>query len=292
MTDLFPPFDPGDEPRRRRFKGVPLRVLLPNLVTLLSLCAGLTAMRLAIEGGDSKLDRAVLFILAAAVLDGLDGRLARLLKGTSRFGAELDSLADFVSFGVAPAIVLYLFGLHEITSIGWIVALVFAMACALRLARFNVMLDDPSRPDWQKNFFTGIPAPAGALAALLPIYLHLVGLPLPAGASIVEAVYVLFIAFMMVSRIPTYAGKTLGSRVPREWVIPLLLAVALFVALLLSYTFQVLLAITLVYLAMIPWGVSRYRALERADNAAKRSAAGTATPAQDGEILPGPPGNT
>ena len=115
MTDLFPPFDPGDEPRRRRFKGVPLRVLLPNLVTLLSLCAGLTAMRLAIEGGNEKLDRAVLFILAAAVLDGLDGRLARLLKGTSRFGAELDSLADFVSFGVAPAMVLYIFGLHEIT---------------------------------------------------------------------------------------------------------------------------------------------------------------------------------
>jgi CDP-diacylglycerol--serine O-phosphatidyltransferase len=273
MTDLFPPFDPGDEPRRRRFKGVPLRVLLPNLVTLLSLCAGLTAMRLAIEGGNEKLDRAVLFILAAAVLDGLDGRLARLLKGTSRFGAELDSLADFVSFGVAPAMVLYIFGLHEITSIGWIVALVFAMACALRLARFNVSLDDPSRPDWQKNFFTGIPAPAGALTALLPVYLHLVGIPIPAGASILEAVYVLFIAFMMVSRIPTYAGKTLGSRVPREWVIPLLLAVALFVALLLSYTFQVLLAITLVYLAMIPWGVSRYRSLERADAAGRRAAA-------------------
>ena len=156
-------------------------MLLPNLVTLLSLCAGLTAMRLAIEGGNEKLDRAVLFILVAAVLDGLDGRLARLLKGTSRFGAELDLLADFVSFGVAPAMVLYIFGLHEITSIGWIVALVFAMACALRLARFNVMLDDPSRPDWQKNFFTGIPAPAGALTVLLPVYLHLVGLPIPAG---------------------------------------------------------------------------------------------------------------
>jgi CDP-diacylglycerol--serine O-phosphatidyltransferase len=147
------------------------------------------------------------------------------------------------------------------------------MACALRLARFNVSLDDPSRPDWQKNFFTGFPAPAGAVTALLPVYLHLVGIPIPAGASILEAVYVLFIAFMMVSRIPTYAGKTLGSRVPREWVIPLLLAVALFVALLLSYTFLVLLAITLVYLAMIPWGISRYRSLERADAAGRRAAA-------------------
>ena len=168
MTDLFPPFEPGDEPRRRRFKPVPMRMLLPNIVTLLSLCAGLTAMRFAIEG-DGKLDKAVYAILIAAVLDGLDGRLARLLKGTSRFGAELDSLADFVSFGVAPAFVLYTFGLHEIGSIGWIVALVYAMACALRLARFNVMIDDPGRPEWQKNFFVGIPAPAGALTGLLPV---------------------------------------------------------------------------------------------------------------------------
>src|SRR5512139_2435855 len=111
MTDLFPPYEPGDEPRRRRFKPVPLRVLLPNIVTLLSLCAGLTAMRYAVQG-EGQMDRAVYAILVAAVLDGLDGRLARLLKGTSRFGAELDSLADFVSFGVAPAIILWAFSLH------------------------------------------------------------------------------------------------------------------------------------------------------------------------------------
>ncbi|MHB2167953.1 CDP-diacylglycerol--serine O-phosphatidyltransferase [Alsobacter sp. R-9] len=264
MTDLFPPFQPGDEPRRRRFKPVPMRVLLPNLVTLLSLCAGLTAMRLAIEGPD-KLDRAVYAILIAAVLDGLDGRLARLLKGTSRFGAELDSLADFVSFGVAPAFILYTFGLHDIASLGWIVALLFAMACALRLARFNVMIDDPNRPEWQKNFFVGIPAPAGALAALLPVYLHLVGFERPTGFAVIEAGYVLFIALMMVSRIPTYAGKTLGTRVPREWVIPLLLAVALAIAVLVLHTFVMLAAITAIYLALIPVGVSKFRAMERAD---------------------------
>jgi CDP-diacylglycerol--serine O-phosphatidyltransferase len=265
MTDLFPPYEPGDEPRRRRFKPVPLRVLLPNLVTLLSLCAGLTAMRLAIEG-DDKLDRAVIAILIAAVLDGLDGRLARLLKGTSRFGAELDSLADFVSFGVAPAIILYTYSLHVLPSLGWLVTLAFAMACALRLARFNVAIDDPMRPDWQKNFFVGIPAPAGALAGLLPVYIHLVGVERPAGFVVLEAVYVLFIALMMVSRIPTYAGKTLGSRVPREWAIPLLLAVALFITLLVIHTFALLLVLTVIYLGLIPLGVRKYRVRERLDN--------------------------
>ncbi|WP_406856982.1 CDP-diacylglycerol--serine O-phosphatidyltransferase [Alsobacter sp. KACC 23698] len=275
MTDLFPPYEPGDEPRRRRFKPVPLRVLLPNLVTLLSLCAGLTAMRLAIEG-DDKLDRAVIAILIAAVLDGLDGRLARLLKGTSRFGAELDSLADFVSFGVAPAIILYTYSLHVLPSLGWLVTLAFAMACALRLARFNVSIDDPMRPDWQKNFFVGIPAPAGALAGLLPVYIHLVGVERPAGFVVLEAVYVLFIALMMVSRIPTYAGKTLGSRVPREWAIPLLLAVALFITLLVIHTFALLLVLTVIYLGLIPLGVRKYRVRERLD---RRSPAMTPEPA-------------
>jgi CDP-diacylglycerol--serine O-phosphatidyltransferase len=263
MSDLFPPFEPGDEPKRRRFQAVPLRVLLPNLVTLLSLCAGLTAIRLAVEGGDDKLDKAVIAILIAAVLDGLDGRLARLLKGTSRFGAELDSLADFVSFGVAPALVLWAFSLHQLASFGWIVALLFAMACALRLARFNVMIDDPNRPEWQKNFFVGIPAPAGALTVLLPIYLHLVGLDRPPALIVLEAIYALFIALMMVSRIPTYAGKTLGSRVPRQWAIPLLLAFALLVALIVIHTFPMLVVLTLIYLGMIPLGVSRYRRMER-----------------------------
>lgn len=260
MTDLFPPFEPGDEPNRRRFKPVPMRVLLPNLITLLSLCAGLTAMRLAVEG---RLENAAIAILIAAVLDGLDGRIARLLKGTSRFGAELDSLADFVSFGVAPAFILYTFGLKDLRSLGWIVCLMFAIATALRLARFNVSLDAPDRPEWQKNFFVGMPAPAGALTGLLPIYVSLLGMPRPPGFAVVEAAYVLFIAFMMVSRIPTYAGKTLGSRVPREWVVPLFVAVVFVVAILVTYTFESMALLTLVYLALIPLGVSRYRALER-----------------------------
>ncbi|MGL5139538.1 MAG: CDP-alcohol phosphatidyltransferase family protein, partial [Beijerinckiaceae bacterium] len=151
MSDLFPPFQPeADEPKRKRFQTVPLRVLIPNVVTLMALCLGLTAIRLAIEG---RFDAAVYAILVAAVLDGIDGNLARLLKGTSRFGAELDSLADFVNFGCVPALVLYFWVLKDLKSMGWIVCLIFAIAMVLRLARFNVMLDDPDRPDWKKGFF-------------------------------------------------------------------------------------------------------------------------------------------
>src|SRR3954466_3653325 len=139
--------------KRRRFRLIPVRMLLPNLITLLALCAGLTAIRLAIE---EQLEWAVAAIVFAALLDGIDGRIARLLKGTSKFGAELDSLADFVNFGVAPALILYFWGLHEIKSVGWIAAMVFAICAALRLARFNVMIDDPSRAEWKKNFFVGM----------------------------------------------------------------------------------------------------------------------------------------
>ena len=260
MTDLFPPFEPDEQPRPGRFNAVPLRVLIPNLVTLLSLCAGLTGIRLAFEG---RLESAVIAVLVAAVLDGLDGRIARLLKGTSRFGAELDSLADFVSFGVAPAIILYTYGLKDLKSLGWIIALLFASASALRLARFNVMIDDPSRPEWQKNFFVGIPAPAGALAGLLPVYVDVLGFVRPNGFAIVEAAYLLFIGFMMVSRIPTYAGKTFGSRVPRDWVVPLFVIVIAVVGLLVTYTFQFLALATVLYLALIPIGIKRYRALEK-----------------------------
>jgi CDP-diacylglycerol---serine O-phosphatidyltransferase len=267
MTELFPPFEPDNERKPRRFNGVPLRILIPNVVTLLSLCAGLTAIRLGLEG---QLADAVISVLVAAVLDGLDGRIARLLKGTSRFGAELDSLADFVSFGVAPAILLYVFGLHNLKSIGWIIALLFACACALRLARFNVMIDDPGRPEWQKNFFVGIPAPAGALTGLLPIYLMELGFEPPPGFAVVEAVYLLFIAYLMISRIPTYAGKTFGSRIPREWVVPFFVIAIALVGLLVTYTFLFLASVTVMYIALIPFGVRRYRSLERS-HAAERA---------------------
>jgi CDP-diacylglycerol--serine O-phosphatidyltransferase len=262
MSELFPPFAPDpNEPRRRRFKPVPFRMLVPNLITLIALCLGLTAIRWAYEG---RLEPAVYFIIIAAGLDGVDGRVARLLKGTSRFGAELDSLSDFVNFGVAPALVLYSFVLYHLKALGWIVALVFAIAAGLRLARFNVMLDDPNRPEWQKNFFVGMAAPAGAIASLLPIYLHFLGIPIGPAVAPIALIYVLLIAFLMVSNIPTYSGKTMGKRVPRHWVLPLFVVTVTFFGLLVSFPFEVLALGTLVFLATIPMGVARYRQLERA----------------------------
>ena len=264
MSDLFPPFAPdADEPRKRRFKPVPFRVIAPNLITLLALCLGLTAIRLAYEG---RLEPAVIAVIVAAVLDGVDGRVARLLKGTSRFGAELDSLADFVSFGVAPALILYSFTLHNLKALGWIAALVFAIAAALRLARFNVMIDDPNRPEWKKNFFVGMAAPAGAISALLPAYLYFLGIPRDdTFVPVFSLVYLLAIAFMMVSTIPTYSGKTTSTRVPRHWVLPIFaLTVALF-GLLVSFPFEMLALGTILFLASIPIGVARYRQLEKLD---------------------------
>jgi CDP-diacylglycerol--serine O-phosphatidyltransferase len=259
---------PQRDPKRFPFTQVPVRVLAPNLVTLLALCSGLTSFKLAFEG---RIELALTCIIAAAILDGIDGRLARMLKGTSKFGAELDSLTDFVNFGCAPAIVLYVWILNGLGNVGWIVALAFAICGALRLARFNVQLDDPNKPAWANNFFTGIPAPAGALCALLPVYAVLVGLPkasLPAGAVLV---YTALIAGLMVSKVPTFSGKKLGLSVGREKVIFLLLGLAIFVALLVTYTWEVMLVCTLIYLAMLPVGLNAWRKLAAADRAQAQS---------------------
>src|SRR4051794_7394620 len=246
---VFSPFEP-ERPveRRRRFRPIPVRTLVPNLITLLALCAGLTAIRLAVE---QKLEWALAAIVFAALLDGIDGRVARLLKGTSRFGAELDSLADFVNFGVAPALILYFWGLHELGHAGWIAAMVLAICAGLRLARFNVMIDDPNRPAWAGNFFVGMPAPAGAITALLPIYVYFLGVPRVAFVAPVTFVYTLTIAFLMVSRLPVFSGKRVGKRVAPEMVLPLFVLFVLSFALLVSYPWAVLSTGTIVYLACL-----------------------------------------
>ena len=255
------PIDEAAASRRRRIRTVPLRFLIPNLITLFALGLGLTAIRWAMEGS---IDWAVSAIAAAAVLDGLDGRIARVLKGTSRFGAELDSLADFVDFGVAPALVLYVADLHAAKNFGWVAALLFAMACALRLARFNVMIDE-DRPAWRKTFFVGMPAPAGAIVGLLPIYLHYAfdfG-PSTQRFALIESLYVLAIALLMASRVPHFSGKSLG-RVPREYVAVVLVGVVAALLLVFNFPMQALVAVTLAYLASIPFAVRRYQALDRA----------------------------
>jgi CDP-diacylglycerol--serine O-phosphatidyltransferase len=264
--------------RRRRFRTVPLRIMLPNLVTLLALSMGLTSIRFAADG---QFQNAVIAVIAAAILDGLDGRLARVLRGTSRFGAELDSLADFVDFGVAPALILYFWNLHQIKSLGWFTVLVFAIACALRLARFNVMMDDPGKPAWHAHFFTGMPAPAGAIVGLLPLYLSLsiVGLPASHLNAPFEIAYVLFIAFLMASRIPHFSGKKIG-RVPREYVIAVLFGVAVVVLLLATFPMEMLVCLSFLYLATIPFAILRFRKYEAAEAAA-------AVPESDPDALSG-----
>jgi len=259
------PFEPTRPPqKRRRFRQIPVRTLVPNLITLLALCAGLTAIRLAIE---AKLEWAVAAIVFAATLDGIDGRVARMLKGTSRFGAELDSLADFVNFGVAPALILYFWGLHELGHAGWIAAMVLAISAGLRLARFNTMIDDPNRPAWAGNFFVGMPAPGGAITALLPIYLFLLGVPRAAVVTQATFVYTLAIAFLMVSRLPVISGKRHGKRVSPELVLPIFVAFVVFFALLVSYPWIVLTTGTILYLVSLPFGYFSHRNYLRRDAA-------------------------
>src|ERR1700680_2488852 len=241
---------------KRRFRRIPVRTLVPNIITLLALCAGLTAIRMAFE---NRYVLALAAIVFAAFLDGIDGRLARFLKGTSRFVAELDSLADFVNFGVAPALILYLWGLHELKSAGWIAALVFAICAALRLARFDVMIEDPDRPAWAGNYFVGMPAPAGAITVLLPIYVQFLGVPHFDFVAPVAFLYTLGIAFLMVSRLPVFSGKRVGKRVAPELVLPGFFLVARFFPRLISYPWEVLTIGTLIYLMTLPLGWLSYR---------------------------------
>ncbi len=237
MSHLFAPFQPeSEEPRRRRFKPIPVRMLIPNLITLFSLCLGLTAIRMAVDG---KFELAITSIV-------------------------LDSLADFVSFGVAPALLLYFWGLNALHSAGWIAVLVFAICAGLRLARFNVALDDPNKPPYTANFFVGVPAPAGAMIVMLPIYLELMGLPHTAASPAIALVYVIAIALLMVSWIPTWSGKGISGRVPREHVLLILICVVFFGALLVSYPWEVLSLGSIAYLCCIPLAYLQYKKLERA----------------------------
>jgi CDP-diacylglycerol--serine O-phosphatidyltransferase len=248
------------DPRRRRFRRIPVRTLAPNVVTLLAMCAGLTGIRMAFE---NRYVLALAAIVFAAILDGLDGRLARFLKGTSRFGAELDSLSDFVNFGVAPALILYFWGLHDLKSAGWIAAMVFAICAGLRLARFNVMAEEPDRPAWASNFFVGVPAPMGAITVLLPIYLVFLGVPHSTFLIWATLFYTLVIAILMVSRLPVFSGKRVGTRVPPEMVGPLIVLMVLSIALLIAYPWILLSVGTLAYLVSLPFGWLSYRGYVR-----------------------------
>lgn len=252
-------------------RGISLRQVAPNAVTAMALCFGLTAVRFAILGDDPAQLRmlapgrsstwfwelAVGAIIFAGVLDGIDGRIARLLRAESRFGAELDSLSDSIAFGVAPAIVLYLWSLHAMPRFGWVVVLAHALSCALRLARFNANLDVIDQPRKVAGFLTGVPAPAGAGLAMLPIYAWFVTENDIFRDWRLVAPWLIFTSFLMISNLPTLGWKRM--RVPHSWRLPTIFAAGLFAAMLMVAPWLSLLALTLGYVALLPAGFVTYR---------------------------------
>lgn len=254
MVAPFPPFEPhgGGGPR---ISQIPLRLIVPNLITVLAICAGLSGIRLAFEG---RFETAVVMVLIAAFLDAVDGRAARMLKASSRFGAQMDSLADIVNFGVAPALVVYAYLLDRAGAIGWIAALLFVIACCLRLARFNVMLEDRDQPAWQGDYFVGVPAPSGAVLLMLPVYLGFLGLEPGRVFAFVACAYAVAIGLLLVSRWPVYSGKQTGGRVRRDIVMPLMLVVVLYVLLLVSFTWETITVSAVCYLVFLPLSMRAY----------------------------------
>ncbi len=280
----------GQRLRRRLAGGLPMRVFVPNAITAAALCSGLTGIRFAI-GGDYQ--RAVQAIILAGLLDGIDGRAARLLKAQTRFGAELDSLADSISFGVAPALIVYLWTLHQLPSMGWIAALAFAICCVLRLARFNSRLDELDQPHKEAGFLTGVPAPLGAGLAFLPIYLWIATGVSEFANPIAVGVWMVLVAVLMISSLPTLGWSRM--RPPPSMRLGVLALVGLTVAALLTEPWYTLAAITIVYLVLIPIGIAAYAKFRRRVPLQPRV---QATPGQafplhstgdDGEDAPGGP---
>lgn len=246
------------ERRRVRLRRMSLTRLSPNIVTVLALCAGMTGIRFALAG---EWQNAVLAIVIGGVLDASDGRLARILGASTRFGAELDSLSDVISFGVAPAIVLYVWVMSAAGSVGWALVLLFCVCVALRLARFNTVLDEP-KPSWANQFFTGVPAPAGAGLVLLPMMLSFQ----TDGGWIFDSVWlnaivIIVVSMLLVSRIPTYSFKRI--RVPQQGVLPLLLLVGVMAAFLVGAPWATLAVVGLLYSASIPMAYHSYKRIAR-----------------------------
>ena len=250
--------DAGPDRKGRLPGGLTLRAMAPNAITAAALCVGLTGIRFAIGG---EFEKAVLAVLLAGFLDGIDGRIARLLKAQSRFGAELDSLADAISFGVAPALIIYLWTLQTLPRLGWFAALAFALCCVLRLARFNAQIDLPDEPRKQAGFLTGVPAPVGAGLAFLPIYLWVVTGNEIFAAPILVGGWLVVIAFLLISNVPTLSwGKLRPRRSVRLEVIAL---AGLIVAALVTEPWITLVGICVAYLLMIPIGVFAYARIKR-----------------------------
>ena len=258
---------PDSKPRPRRIvKDLPVTRLLPNMLTLLSLCSGLTGIKFALH---EKWEHAVLAIIIAAVFDVLDGRVARMLNMASKFGAELDSLSDAISFGVAPGFIMYQWMLKDAGGIGWVAVLVFAVCGVLRLARFNTMLEDLDAPPWTKSYFTGVPAPAGASLGLLPLAIVLEFGSVAQLPAAFYAFWLMLVGGLMVSRLPTFALK--GVRVAPIWVAPIFVITVAVIAGLVTNTWLTLSGLGVAYALLLPLGWLSYRARARKERDRKEN---------------------
>ncbi len=233
------------------------RMILPNMLTLIGVCIGLTSIRFALDG---RFEFAIIAIIFAALIDGLDGRIARLIKGTSKVGKELDSLTDMISFGVAPAFIMYFWKLNSLGRFGWLLCLVFVICVALRLARFNV--NSNQEPSWRDNFFEGVPSPAGGILVLTPLIISLSGFNfIKLNYDLIVPIFFVVTSFLLISKFPSYSFKKIV--IPRRTTIFLLFGIVLFFGLLLIYTFNVIAISTLVYLILLPVSYFHYQKIKK-----------------------------
>ena len=249
------------EPQKKNFKIVTdkksARVILPNMLTLIGVCIGLTSIRFALDG---RFELAIIAIIFAALIDGLDGRIARLIKGTSKVGKELDSLTDMISFGVAPTFIMFFWKLNTLGRFGWLLCLVYVICVALRLARFNV--NSNQEPSWRDNFFEGVPSPAGGILVLTPLIVSLSGFDLyQLNYDIIVPVFFVGTSFLLISKFPTYSFKKIV--IPRRTTIFLLFSIVLFFGLLLIYTFNVIALSAVIYLLLLPISFIHYQKIKK-----------------------------
>ena len=233
------------------------RMLLPNMLTLIGVCIGLTSIRFALDG---RYELAVIAILFAAIIDGLDGRIARLIRGTSKVGKELDSLTDMISFGVAPAFIMYFWKLNTLEKFGWLLCLIYVICVALRLARFNI--NSNQEPSWKDNFFEGVPSPAGGILLLTPLIISLSGFNfLQLNYNLMVPIFFILTSFLLISKFPSYSFKKIV--IPRKTTIFLLFGIVLFFGLLLVYTFNVIAISAAIYVLLLPISFLHYQKIKK-----------------------------
>ncbi len=249
------------EPQKKNFKIISdkktARVILPNMLTLIGVCIGLTSIRFALDG---RFELAIIAIMFAALIDGLDGRIARLIKGTSKVGKELDSLTDMISFGVAPAFIMFFWKLNTLGRFGWLLCLIYVICVALRLARFNV--NSGQEPSWKDNFFEGVPSPAGGILVLTPLIISLSGFDFfELNYNIIVPTFFILTSLLLISKFPTYSFKKII--IPRRTTIFLLFGIVLFFGLLLIYTFNVIAISTIIYLLLLPISFFHFQKIKK-----------------------------